>query len=120
MYTAELINKRDVYFEADDVVLKFILRDEDGAMVTDFTGMSIEVEITDYASESTLQNATAGGAATEITTNANNEIVVYVPDTDTDGFFPGYFVVEMQITIGEKVYTVFHDKIRFKYETLDW
>jgi len=120
MYKAELINRQGVYFEADDVVLKFILRDEDGAMVTDFTGMSIEVEVSDFGSESLLQNAAAGGADTEITTNDNNEIVVYVPARDTDGFFPGYFIVEMQITVSSKVYTVFNDRIYFKAETLDW
>lgn len=120
MYTAEIINRNSRYFEGDDVVLKFILRDEDGAMITDLSGMSIEVEVTDFGSESKLQNETAGGGITEITVNDNNEIVVYVPASDTDGFFPGYYIVEMQIKVSGKTYTVFNDRIYFKAETLDW
>lgn len=124
MYDAELINKRPLYFQGDDVLLRFIVRDENGTLVTDFSNIGIKCLVTNYGSETELANDNAGGSDDEISVS-DSEIAVYVPSDDTVDYQVGYFTVELQIedmteSDDIKYYTVYSDRIWFAEESLDF
>ena len=120
MYKAEFINSKENYFVGDDWALKFIVRDENGDMVTSFGSIGIKCEVTNNGDETKLQNSVAGGDDTEIEVNSDSEIIVHVPNTDTVDYSTDFFTVELKIEISSKIYTVFSEKIYIKDETLDW
>jgi len=124
MYTAELINRHKLYFKGDDIPLRFIVRDEDGALLTNFDNLGIKCEITNYGDETKLSDTAAGGSDDEISIS-DSEITVHVPNADTVDYAVGYFIVELQLedlseSDNTQYYTIFSDKIYFEDETLDW
>ena len=118
-YSATYIQQRDEFNVGDDVDLSFIVRDESGDLVTDFSAITIKAEITDGASETKLENAVGDGSVTEISVSGS-VITVHVPNADTDDYSEGTFHVELQIEVASKIYTVYSDTIEFLSEEIDW
>lgn len=103
----------------DDVDMTFILRDENGSLISSFTDYYIRCEVTNNSDETLLKNTKAGGGDSQISTSGA-EITIHIPNTDTTNYSEGEYRVELQLTISSKIYTVFSEDIYFKAEKLDW
>jgi hypothetical protein len=118
-YTAENIEQRDTFIVGDDIELDFILRDQNGTVISTFTSIKITINIESYGgSEVTLKNTAAGGGDTQISISGS-VISMHLLGTDTDDFSVGKYRITMVVESSSKEYTAFDEYVQFNEDWLD-
>lgn len=120
-YSGIYLEQQFLFFQGDDIVMSFIIRDSNGAMLTsDIITAEWRCSINNNSDEIKLKSSNVtGGSADQIAVESGGIVTIYAKNADTEDFSEGMYKVELEMTLNSKKYTVFFDKIDIIEQDID-
>ncbi len=114
-YKAIYLEGKKQFYIGETIELTFIIIDSENEYISDYSSITVKCELTNAGTDTKLDNSARGGVTT-----SGKKITVSVPLATTALYSEGIFDIELEVTISEKVFNIYRDKITISEEVVDW